>query len=583
MHVDIVTEIYLKTTLSQRYENMNNTCQKTLDFIAPGSGTWELDSAHFSRPMTLFSRELFTDSLVRGLKDSTSRYGLMLSHLEYAYVNGFFYKKTIFYGIDETLTGALPIDTAQLPHIVKRIKIGEDAITNRLWLQDLKIWDNEIKPDSIRRNASLQFILPEQLTNKELLQHLIECRNNALEMMYRHHLFTIPAVLPIGLYLHNVSLWTGLASSELLYLLSGSSQISKGIAEEILANLVKHIKEDKIAPHHFSNMNASEAISELKKQGSKATNDSLRLYLDAVSYRLITGYDITDKYGLDMLEVIVNNIWLHYSKDQNIKNDIEFRETQIRNMVPSELRANFDLLLEDARIMNRLRDERGIYNDVLATGLARRAILEIGERLAKQKKISDKNLLLYASFEEIKSFMENKSYPSNDELSSRKLWHNDNSINNAPPRLGSCSSLEFSLEIFPASVHTNMGALFTAMKEIYNDIATPSIQNKTIAGMSVNNGIYVGTARVINNIKDFDVLKKGDVLITKNTTAAFNVILPILGAIVTDRGGQLSHAAIVSREFGIPGVVGTKNATQFIHDGALVRVDGNLGIVEVLQ
>ena len=77
-------------------------------------------------------------------------------------------------------------------------------------------------------------------------------------------------------------------------------------------------------------------------------------------------------------------------------------------------------------------------------------------------------------------------------------------------------------------------------------------------------------------------LEKGDVLVTRATSAYFNVVLPLLGAIVTDRGGQLSHAAIVAREYGIPGIVGTKEATTTIPDGARVRVDGEKGEVTIL-
>ena len=69
---------------------------------------------------------------------------------------------------------------------------------------------------------------------------------------------------------------------------------------------------------------------------------------------------------------------------------------------------------------------------------------------------------------------------------------------------------------------------------------------------------------------------------TVSTSSAFNVVLPLLGAIVTDRGGQLSHAAIVARECGIPAVVGTMKATTAIPDGARIRVDGTAGRVEVL-
>jgi pyruvate,water dikinase len=80
---------------------------------------------------------------------------------------------------------------------------------------------------------------------------------------------------------------------------------------------------------------------------------------------------------------------------------------------------------------------------------------------------------------------------------------------------------------------------------------------------------------------DFDRIAQGDVLVTESTTEAFNILLPLLGALVTDSGGLLSHAAIVAREYAIPGVVGTRDATQRIPDGTLVRVDGDAGEVTV--
>jgi pyruvate,water dikinase len=94
--------------------------------------------------------------------------------------------------------------------------------------------------------------------------------------------------------------------------------------------------------------------------------------------------------------------------------------------------------------------------------------------------------------------------------------------------------------------------------------------------------VYEGTARRVNGPRDFDRIQKGDVLVTESTTEAFNILLPLLGGIVTDSGGLLSHAAIVAREYGIPGIVGTRDATERIPDGALVRVDGDAGQVTVV-
>ena len=106
--------------------------------------------------------------------------------------------------------------------------------------------------------------------------------------------------------------------------------------------------------------------------------------------------------------------------------------------------------------------------------------------------------------------------------------------------------------------------------------------DSVLRGLSVNAGTYEGTARVVDSSADFGRIRQGDVLVTRNTSPYFNVVLPLLGAIVTDRGGQLCHAAIVAREYGIPGVVGTREATTLIEDGDQVRVDGTTGEVHVL-
>ena len=99
--------------------------------------------------------------------------------------------------------------------------------------------------------------------------------------------------------------------------------------------------------------------------------------------------------------------------------------------------------------------------------------------------------------------------------------------------------------------------------------------------VAASGGVYEGPARRVSGPTQFDRIVQGDVLVTESTTEAFNILLPLLGAIVTDAGGLLSHSAIVAREYGIPGVVGTRDATDRIVDGTRVRVDGDAGEVTV--
>jgi pyruvate,water dikinase len=84
---------------------------------------------------------------------------------------------------------------------------------------------------------------------------------------------------------------------------------------------------------------------------------------------------------------------------------------------------------------------------------------------------------------------------------------------------------------------------------------------------------------VIRTIQELPDVQQGEILVTPSTGPTFNVILPLIGALVTERGGALSHAAIVAREYGLPGIVGCPGATAAIRSGMRIRVDGGSGEV----
>ncbi len=102
-------------------------------------------------------------------------------------------------------------------------------------------------------------------------------------------------------------------------------------------------------------------------------------------------------------------------------------------------------------------------------------------------------------------------------------------------------------------------------------------------GEAVSPGVYDGMARVILDESGLDRIEAGDVLVCPITSPVWSMVFPALGALVCDSGGALSHPAIIAREFGIPAVVNTGNATSAISDGARVRVDGDAGTVTVLK
>ncbi len=98
-------------------------------------------------------------------------------------------------------------------------------------------------------------------------------------------------------------------------------------------------------------------------------------------------------------------------------------------------------------------------------------------------------------------------------------------------------------------------------------------------GLPVGPGIGYGKARVILTVKEIDKINEGDVLVTKMTTPSWAPVMKKASAIVTDEGGYTCHAAIVSREMGVPCVVGAGNATKVIMDNEQVTVDGGKGLI----
>jgi len=100
-----------------------------------------------------------------------------------------------------------------------------------------------------------------------------------------------------------------------------------------------------------------------------------------------------------------------------------------------------------------------------------------------------------------------------------------------------------------------------------------------LTGLAASPGVALGVVKIIRDVSELNKLSKGDVLVTKMTNPDMVVAMQKASAIITDEGGLTSHAAIVSREMGIPAVVGTDEATEVLKDGDEVTVDGSNGKV----
>ena len=536
-----------------------------LRFEPPGPGTWKQDPVHFPRPLTRYFQEMHPPAFKKGTNDFARFYGMIIDGLEMAYVQGFGYNQV------------LPAPEAEMP---ERFERAEQVFAQKLWREQLRDWDENRKPAAIAMHRELQRIDPDALSDVELAAYLARCRDHHAAMIAQHMRFTSGAVLPTGDFLAHVGDWTGLPHADLLGLMRGSAEVSAGGSAE-MERLKQALSRDPAARALLaSEGDPAQLLASLRTLGGEA-GAALSGYLDLVGNRLVDGFDIAEPTMIELPDALLRSIRIVASGEAQAASDVEARTAEVRARVPAAHQAEFDELLGEARLTYRLRDERGVYSDIWASGLMRRAALAAGRRVAARGRIASAQHLLEASLDEMCALVADSGGPSADELARRAEYRATHTAKDAPAVLGPPEPPPPDLATLPPSVARLMRATFIALGHVFGSSEAQN-EEKVLYGLAASKGVYEGPARRVSGPSEFGRIAKGDVLVTESTTEAFNILLPLLGGIVTDNGGLLSHAAIVSREYGIPGVVGTREATERIADGMRVRVDGDAGEVTVL-
>jgi rifampicin phosphotransferase len=535
-----------------------------LQFDPPGPGHWEQDPVHAPRVLTRYWIEMHPDPFWEGTSDFASFYGLLIGGLKMGYVNGI---------------GYIQPQPAPEEEIPQRFQRAEEVFAGKLWRDQLQEWDEVAKPAAIAKHRELQAVDADSLSDDELVDYLRRCRDHHAAMVTQHMRYTGSAVIPTGDFLGHVGEWTGLPPAELLGLMRGASPISGGASSE-LEQLRAAIKNDTGAQALLASDDDPAATLEALRTREGATGAAMSAYLDFVGNRILDGFDISGPTAIELPDQLVRAIRTSIETTDE-EDDFDARAAAVRESVPEEHRGEFDELLGEARALYRLRDERGVFSDIWASGIMRRAALAAGRRAAAAGRIHEPEHMVDASLDEMGDIVRGTGGPSADELAARAADRAGRAAKDAPPTLGPPAPPPPDPSGLPPGPARLMRAMGIALGALFGS-SEAEHEEDMLRGLAASTGVFEGTARLIAGPAEFGRIEQGDVLVTVSTTEAFNILLPLLGAIVTDSGGLLSHSAIVAREYGIPGVVGTREATTRIKDGARVRVDGNAGEVTVL-
>src|SRR5213595_3316782 len=392
------------TTATAKGAPMTQTGKATeLRFEPPGPGSWEQDPVHFPRPMTRYFQETHPPSFKRGTHDFARFYGLLIDGLQIGYVNGFAYRQV------------LPAPDAEIP---ERFKRAEQVFAQKVWREQLHDWDEHRKPSSIATHRELQAVTPDALSDAELVAYLTRCRDHHSAMLAQHMRFTAGALLPTGDFLAHVGNWTGLPPSDLLGLMRGSAVVSAGGSDE-MERLKRAFAQDSTARKLLaSDGDPAQVLASLRSLGGEA-GAAISGYLDLVGNRLVDGLDIAEPTAFELPDALVRAMRIAVSGEAQAASDLDARIAEVRAQVPAAHQAEFDELLGEARLTYRLRDERGVYSDIWASGIMRRAALAAGRRVASRGRIANPQQMLDASLDEMCALVTGAGGPPADELAKR--------------------------------------------------------------------------------------------------------------------------------------------------------------------
>ena len=234
--------------------------------------------------------------------------------------------------------------------------------------------------------------------------------------------------------------------------------------------------------------------------------------------------------------------------------------------------------LEEMRAANEinlrmapLTPDHHFYIDQGANARVRHVLIAIGRKLVETGHLDEPDDVIYFRYNELRVFMGNPAGMDGRVIVAERKAAREKAYTFRPREwVGTVTATQLA---FP---YLNLWGF--PEKFLRKESAVAGQVN----GIGASPGVVEGVARVVVHEDQFDDVRAGDILVCQMTNPAWVVLFTKIVGLVTDAGGTASHPAVLSREFGIPAVVGTSVATAQIKDGDRVRVNGNTGLVEIL-
>jgi phosphohistidine swiveling domain-containing protein len=555
-------------------------------------GFWEREASHFPLPLSPMTRSVQMAAQNDALARAFAEHGILSDGLAFRDIGGWMYVRVVPPGGMDRPTPPAPLMWLLLrvhPQLRSRVAAARRATRDDLAGQIIRQWHDKTRPDLERRIDELRDVQIEALDDQALREHLarlVSLCGEGIEAHFRLHAPIAFARFELARACRDLLGWDEPRAFELL---TGLSAMSTAPALEL--SELSRLAATRPRMRELVERADREAVSLLSREDPEF-DAAFRQYQREYAMRA-RRYEVSDPTLAETPELTLATLRDQLRRGYDASGQAAALAAR-RAAVLAEARdllatrdeadrARFERALARAEAAHPVHEENEFFTVSVPLALSRYALLELGRRLVSRGVIADRDDVFFLELDEALAAFANGG--DQRELVARRKGERAWVLAHPGPATYGQQPGQLPLSVLPAESRTAMGAMLWTVDLMF--AAARSAQRQSpdatiLTGIAASPGRYTGTVRVVAGEHEFEKIQAGDILVCPVTSPVWSVLFSRIGGLVTDSGGILSHPAIIAREYGVPAVVATGNATALLRDGERVTVDGDAGAVHLV-
>jgi phosphohistidine swiveling domain-containing protein len=444
-------------------------------------------------------------------------------------------------------------------------------------------WRDRLVPEMQRNFAYLEEQLDraDEMTLAEtatLLEDAIDIHDRHWKIHWMLNFAQLSATLNLRAVMEKVR---GGVDEELLGRLQNSASDRNWDSIEALWRMKNEVRDDPELRALFGAGDAKAIAAALREseRGRRFIDERITPYQREFGWHAVWSHEFIFPTVREEMEPVLELVRGYLETDYDyptaieaMRRDIEAASREILDGLEGEAHEEMRAANATNLRMAPLTPDHHFYIDQGANAHVRLVLIAIGGKLVEEGRLDKPDDVLFLRYNELRMLIGDPAALDARTLVAQRRAERDAARQRKPRNwVGTVTPSQLA---FPYLVNWGYPERF------YQEA---SADTTTVKGIAGSPGVAEGVARVVLTTDEFDAVADGDILVCQMTNPAWVVLFTKIAALVTDTGGTTSHPAVLSREFGIPAVIGTSTATHTIRTGDRIRVDGSNGVVTILE